>query len=398
MTATAIISNSVIEGLGGGGLANHAALGTHAMMRLEDCLVQGNATTGGHYMRGFGGGIKNGGLFVDDPVGSDPAEGLVLLNNTTIRGNQAVNGAGIGNGTLAPESPEMMGMLINNSTLSDNRAAVSAGGAITQTGNGGGIFNVNAGLVLANSTVSGNRAEGQLDPATQSGLGGDIANVAAGLPNRVQLFNATIANNTAIGGGGVGNAYLAPASGFPSALIYFTNSIVAGNTDSFGATGCLNNPGAGAAIITSEGYNLEDSVTCVFTQTTDLVNVNPLLGPLADNGGKSETHALLAGSLAIDAIPIEDCMMIADQRGVSRPQGPACDIGAYEVGVADLRVTKSVIGELISTSIPNGDFESGATVWSEYSEMGYDLITETAAITDSLTAHSGSWLAWLGGS
>ncbi len=390
MTATAILSNSVIGGLGGGGIANHAALGTHAMIRLEDCLVQGNVATGSSYMLGFGGGIKNGGSLVDEPVGFDPAEGVVLLNNSTVRGNQAVNGGGIGNGALALELPEMMGTIINNSTLSDNRAAVSVGGVVTQTGNGGGVFNVNADLRLANSTVSGNHAEGQPVPATQSGLGGGIANVAAGLPGQVQLFNATIANNTAIGGGGVVNAYLVPVSGLSPAQMIFHNSIVAGNTDLLGATGCLNNPGAGgadAATITSEGYNLEDSVTCGFTQTTDLVNVDPLLGPLADNGGPSTgsgqatwTHALLTGSPAIDVIPVEACMMSTDQRGVSRPQGPACDIGAYEVS-PPLNVAKTVAGIGGSTAnLPLG----GVVTYTIVIQNDGDLPISSVTLTDVL--------------
>jgi hypothetical protein len=61
-----------------------------------------------------------------------------------------------------------------------------------------------------------------------------------------------------------------------------------------------------------------------------------MLGPLADNGGRTETHALLPGSPAIDAIAEADCIDLAgspvaeDQRGVDRPQGAGCDIGAFE--------------------------------------------------------------------
>ena len=59
--------------------------------------------------------------------------------------------------------------------------------------------------------------------------------------------------------------------------------------------------------------------------------LDPLLGPLQDNGGPTFTHALLPGSPAIDHIPAENCEVTTDQRGVARPQGAACDIGAYEL-------------------------------------------------------------------
>ena len=64
--------------------------------------------------------------------------------------------------------------------------------------------------------------------------------------------------------------------------------------------------------------------------TGDLVGLYPLLSPLQDNGGTTFTHALLPRSPAIDHIPPENCEVTTDQRGVARPQGAACDIGAYE--------------------------------------------------------------------
>src|SRR5262249_17655867 len=86
-------------------------------------------------------------------------------------------------------------------------------------------------------------------------------------------------------------------------------------------------------------FNLVGSLAgCSLTGATgDLVGANPLLGPLADNGGPTQTRALLAGSPAIDAA---GACSGADQRGVTRPQGAACDIAAYEFacgnGIVDL--------------------------------------------------------------
>ena len=83
-------------------------------------------------------------------------------------------------------------------------------------------------------------------------------------------------------------------------------------------------------LVTSNGSNIDSDGTCSLVAAGDLPNTNPQLGPLADNGGPTQTLALLAGSPAIDA-GSGDCPPPAtDQRGVTRPQGAACDIGAYE--------------------------------------------------------------------
>jgi hypothetical protein len=91
----------------------------------------------------------------------------------------------------------------------------------------------------------------------------------------------------------------------------------------------------------SLGGNIESPTNeCGFTDPTDLVSVTEAelnLGPLADNGGPTPTQALLPGSVAIDHIPPSMCLdqdglpLATDQRGVARPQGIACDVGAFEV-------------------------------------------------------------------
>jgi uncharacterized repeat protein (TIGR01451 family) len=97
---------------------------------------------------------------------------------------------------------------------------------------------------------------------------------------------------------------------------------------------------AGGGAIITLGHNLENGSTCMLTDPTD-IHANPLLGPLANNGGPTDTHALLAGSPAIDAGDSANCPS-PDQRGVSRPQAEGCDIGAFEaVAVADLSIAKA---------------------------------------------------------
>ncbi|MFO7678721.1 MAG: choice-of-anchor Q domain-containing protein [Chloroflexota bacterium] len=81
--------------------------------------------------------------------------------------------------------------------------------------------------------------------------------------------------------------------------------------------------------ISSAGFNLSSDYSCPFNQTGDQEGVDPRLGPLADNGGFTQTHMLLPDSPAIDA---GQCMpdLTTDQRGLPRLQGGTCDIGAVE--------------------------------------------------------------------
>jgi hypothetical protein len=140
----------------------------------------------------------------------------------------------------------------------------------------------------------------------------------------VTLSNVTITGNTAGTGGGLHKEL--------GALISLRNTIIAGNSAADGPD-CFNT-------LTSQDYNLiGDTTDCNLTGPTanTLTGRDPMLGPLQDNGGWTETHALLAGSPAIGAgnpaipgsvgFPCET----TDQRGVGRPQGLVCDIGAFEL-------------------------------------------------------------------
>jgi predicted outer membrane repeat protein len=183
-----------------------------------------------------------------------------------------------------------------NSTQNGHAQSTFSGN--TAGGGGGGIGSFGASITITNSTFSGNTALNN----SGGGISADILTVT----------NSTIASNTSntIGGG--------ISSGSTTTL---KNTIIANNqgSDCFGA-------------ITSQGYNLASDGTCNLTASTDLPTTEPMLGPLQDNGGPTFTQALLPGSPAIDAGG--DCPPPpTDQRGVSRPQGTACDIGAFEVEV-----------------------------------------------------------------
>jgi hypothetical protein len=107
---------------------------------------------------------------------------------------------------------------------------------------------------------------------------------------------------------------------------WLINTIIANNSNG----NCYRSSG----LIRDGGFNLADDDTCNLTASTSLPGVDAMLGPLADNGGPTQTHALLTGSPAIDLIPegSSGCgtTIISDQRGIARPHGHGCDSGAYE--------------------------------------------------------------------
>jgi CSLREA domain-containing protein len=211
---------------------------------------------------------------------------------------------------------------ISGLTISDGRADTSYGGGIdnfatlTLTNTtvsyntadfcGGGIASDRGTLTLTNTTVSNNTAS----------CGGGIFNLGGG----VLLTSNTVSNNTAHGqgGGGIANS---------GGTVRLTNTIVARNT-------ATTNPDAGGTFL-SRGNNLiGDTTGASGFGSSDLLNVNPLLGPLQDNGGPTDTRALLPGSPAVDAGNNTTCLF-TDQRGEARKDGDGngtviCDIGAFE--------------------------------------------------------------------
>lgn len=273
---------------------------------------------------------------------------LDITDELTLSGagaaNTVVDGGGLDR-VIEVRRPQMPSVGIRDMTVRNGNA--SGGGGIysagslalsgvtisgnTATGVGGGIFNSGM-LILSDATISGNAAgygggidnnHGGPDPtmngtvtATNVTVSGNAASAGGGgIENAwsATLINVTVTGNSAGGGGGID-------SGPFSLGTTLKNSIVAMNTSGGNCTGT----------IASSGHNLEDANTCAFTSLGDLPNNDPKLGPLADNGGPTETHALLPGSPAIDAGDDATCAA-TDQRGISRPQGFACDIGAFEL-------------------------------------------------------------------
>ncbi len=170
-------------------------------------------------------------------------------------------------------------------------------------------------------------------------IGGAVLfNTAGTLP--VSLTNVTIADNSAApgGGGGITDAsQMAIRSGATGVL----NTIIADNTG--GDCGVWDATSASAPVPAGvdHGFNLDSDGTCFKGDAkTDKVGVDPLLGAPADNGGSVFTDALMPGSPAIDGGTNAGCPA-TDARGITRPQGASCDIGAYEFAAAGLALSKS---------------------------------------------------------
>ncbi len=228
----------------------------------------------------------------------------MVLRNCSINGNTAFTAGGIRNigGSLE----------MTNCTLAQNEAHYTDGPQF-----GGGLFN-DGYAVLQNTTVSGNTV-------SPGGLGAGIWNDGVTV-----LVNTTIVSN------GIGGFdCTVPPSGagvWNSGVVRSRNSIFAGNSVS---SPCLAQGPDFYGNLNSLGHNIIQNGsgwTNVGTGTGDLVGLDPMIGPLQDNGGPTWTHGLLPNSPAIDAgdstpyynVPNED------QRGISRPQGLGVDIGAYE--------------------------------------------------------------------
>ena len=245
---------------------------------------------------------------------------------------------------------------IVRTTIADN-SATGVGAS------GGGLSAATQGsLVIARTTISGNSVTG-----ASTGTGGGARLGPGTVPGVFSIVNSTVHDNHALGpaGGFAGGILLNAGSDAspPSSLVHSTitaNEAAVGSTGGEAGNlyvtagraelrGTIIAAGIGApaesncnvfqpASYVSLGENVEDTSPsqCGFSGS-DQVGVNPLLGPLALNGLPADlplTRALLAGSPAIDSVPPGGSCPTTDQRGVPRPQGAACDAGAFELDVA----------------------------------------------------------------
>ena len=352
LTNSTIISNT--SNSRGGGITNYAQSGTGtANIQIFGSSITGNGAVfdgGGIYNYGVN-GFTNVNLH-DTIVSNNNAEygagiynysngntavAAMILTRTTVSGNSSVySGGGIGNEALKGSATlEIIDSTVKNNTCEDNGGGLysqsSGGNAIInianstisnnttgESGSGGGIYiygySGNSNTFLSNTTMSGNSA---------NSAGGIYQTAINGYSN-FSIVASTIYTNTATFA--IGGIFNTSGTGTGTATMTMTHSIVSnsavnnGDCDSFGSTADFNNT----------GYNIIGNDVMNHCGTFFYTG-NPILGNLLDNGGPTFTHALLEGSPAIDAIPSSSCLLMSDQRGVTRPLGYGCDIGAYEV-------------------------------------------------------------------
>jgi CSLREA domain-containing protein len=318
---TAGISGLTITG--GGAAANTflaAGLANGGTLNLTNCAVSDNVGLG---IVNYDAGkltLTNCTVSGNTDQGIDISSGTVNVINSTVSGNSVNGGFGAGienSGVLKITGSTISGNtggsgLFNHSNATIENSTVSGNIA----GAGAGIYN-NGTMTLTNVTVSGNTAT-----VNRFDGGGGIENGGT-----LTLTNCTVSGNAAAGGGG---------GIFGGSVTNFRNTIVAGNTSNAGLGHDL------LGIFNSQDYNLignTSNATINGTTTHNITGQDPKLGPLADNGGPTRTHALLAGSPALDggdnalARDANGNPLLTDQRGAGRfgGAGHVADIGAYEL-------------------------------------------------------------------
>jgi len=359
------LSNSIVSGNTGqfgGGITNNGGI-----LTLNNSIVSGNIAQGNSQTQskdGYGGGIENynhGTVIINNSIVSDNIaqgvgdgwgfgggihnDGTLLITNSTISGNTAQGAKGTQNGDGQGGGIDNDGtLLITNSTISGNTAQSNN----KKDGFGGGINNHKGTFYVMNSTISGNIAQGIPGNNTDNrGVGGGIFNQAS----HAEIYFCTIFGNTAHYYGGGIEFY--DAQGEPHSQVTLNNSLIAANN-------AHTDPNLGDALA-SPSYITMDSIivgnlssaNLLYTQPHGNNPVQQRVGNLLidthlhNNGGPTQTLALLYGSPAIGAVPLSACYptihvpkikglpitdlhVTSDQRGVPRPHGSACSVGAYE--------------------------------------------------------------------
>ncbi|NEO83859.1 MAG: CHAT domain-containing protein [Spirulina sp. SIO3F2] len=318
------LTNSIVSGntagSGGGGIWSRDTLTlTNSMVYNNSARTSGGGVNGNANVNLTNSSVSNNSSTIGGGINGD----VVSLTNTTVSGNSAsaLGGGVYGNtltltdSTVSNNSAFQSGGIQSNNGLTLTRSTVSGNSATSQ---GGGIYNSSTGgLTLINATVSGN---------TAGTSGGGIFSHAP-----VTLTNSTIAFNSADQGGGL---YI---GGSPLSNT-IANTIIANNTAGTAGPDIhadLNSSTVQNSLIqnTAEANNL--------TATNSILGQDPLLGPLQNNGGSTQTHALQAGSPAINAGDNElfTATPATDQTGNARIVNGIVDIGAYELPEATTTTT-----------------------------------------------------------
>jgi predicted outer membrane repeat protein len=354
LNRTTVSSNRATSGVNGGGGGGVSEESAAVVVKIVDSLVTGNQA---QYAAGVlddalgrveitRSTVSNNTTVPYDPTspiqmqqggGVVEAAGTVIITDSVISGNTATYGAGVveEGGTLT----------ITNSTISGNQAkAVTTPQIVNSSpdsnGAGGGLLQFsNGNLTVTGTTFSGNTADlnggaimiqggggGPTATVTNSTFSGNTAGTGGGAirseRRALSVVNSTLDGNSAPNGANVnlcsGGPQVNPS--FCQGTVTLRNSIVSG-----GSSGA--NCAVAQGTLTSAGNNIDSGTSCGFAAAGDMPATDPKLAPLANYGGLTQTKALYVGSPALDAAT--GCPA-TDQRGIGRPVGPACDIGAFE--------------------------------------------------------------------
>ncbi len=383
-SGTATLTDCTITGNSapgdGGGLYNLAAGGTAT---LTDCTITDNSAY-------IGGGIESNGsvTLVDCTIASNSAgggggmlaggSGTATVTDCTISGNSATGGGGLANrntamvtgctisGNLATDGGGVLNAGLSEASLTLTDCAISGNAAIAagiQPGSGGGLANFHT-AILTDCTISGNTA----------GDGGGLYNYYT-----ATLTACTLSGNTAGDGGGVYNSPPGNNSSTIISKVSLSDTIVAGNSSSIGGTGSSNVTGS---------YNLigTGGLGGLIASNQNLLSVaDPGLAPLADNGGPTETMALLPASPAIGAGTAVNGVT-SDQRGLPLDSPP--DIGAYQTqssqslslsftGLSSPHITYGTARVTFSGTLADGNQAPPET---ESVQVTLDGVTQSASI------------------
>jgi hypothetical protein len=324
------VANCTFTGNAAGNTSGGALHGRSSTISIRGSTFTNNTSNGG----GFGGAIWLDGL---SPSAAGTGGTLNILAST-FTGNQARNQGGAIAFFLYPEKNESA--TLDTVSVISNQVVDSSGTFLGTRAYGGGLSADRGNVTIMNSTFANNTVRS----LTEGGAGGGVSLASTG---SVSITNSTFSNNRAEGTG-------VAASG--GGLLVSPNTLITHSTIAFnyaGYTGGGIQGGSGVTLRNTIVANndavgfaspFQDQCSATFTNgggvlefpannpscASGVVVANPLLAPLASNGGFAPTHLLQAGSPAIDA---GSCVVGTDQRGIPRPQGPACDLGAVEVVV-----------------------------------------------------------------
>jgi CSLREA domain-containing protein len=359
--------SSNVGGNGGAGGNGGGIFNTSVLTVTNSSFSQNTTGTGGSSSFSYAGaGGSGAGIW---------NSGMLTVINSTLSSNTAGNGGDEGDSGFGGQGGAGGGIVnggsltLTNTTLSQNTAGSGGNGdSGGPGGDGGGIVNSNM-LTVINSTLSQNAAgHGGSSCCTDSPCGGNGGGIANG--GTLIVTNSTFSQNQPGGEYPENSCFLSVAGLYNRGTSTLRNTILANDLSQLPQFGedCH-------GAVTDGGYNLASDTTCPFSASTSLNNTDPLLLPLQDNGGPTDTQALCTGpgtpdasclraSPALDLIPpgVNGCgtTVATDQRGIPRPQGPGCDLGAVEdaatlLPFAALRAQVTLSRTTLSKLTPNTD-------------------------------------------